>query len=440
MASYRKRGQIWYFRFVNADGDKIERRGCADKRMTEAMARAAETEAAQIRNGFVDAKRLTFARSAAVSLWEHVRDFEAHLIDRGDTRAHATLYVGRLRRLAALACGAKLSDIDPGKRARREDRERADHALESALRSGRLASLTLLSVQTALASLRDSGRGANTLNHHRAAVRGFILWARKTGRIQDDPLLGLASFNVKEDLRHDRRTISLDELRRLVEAAHSGPTFREMTGPARALCYRMAVASGLRFSELKSIVPESFDFERPTPTVTVLAGFAKNGQTATLPLPRDLADDLRPWVATIPKDRPVFLLPANDGAAMLRVDLGAANIPYKDGAGRPFDFHSLRCMLATMADQAGVSPRIVQRLMRHSKLEMTDRYTRPRLADIEGAAAALPCLAPTKEDPEPLAATGTEGTIKTSPLVLAHYLPTGGPGNGRDVSHVDVVT
>ena len=54
--------------------------------------------------------------------------------------------------------------------------------------------------------------------------------------------------------------------------------------------------------------------------------------------------------------------------------------------GRVFDFHSLRCELATLADAAGVSPRVVQRLMRHSKLEMTGRYTRPRAVDIEAAA------------------------------------------------------
>ena len=60
---------------------------------------------------------------------------------------------------------------------------------------------------------------------------------------------------------------------------------------------------------------------------------------------------------------------------MVRQDLKAAGIPYRDAAGRVFDFHSLRCQMATLADAAGISPRVVQRLMRHSKLEMTGRYT-----------------------------------------------------------------
>ena len=62
---------------------------------------------------------------------------------------------------------------------------------------------------------------------------------------------------------------------------------------------------------------------------------------------------------------------------MLRPDLERAGIPYVDAGGLVFDFHALRCQCATLADQAGVTPRVVQKLMRHSTLELTGRYTRP---------------------------------------------------------------
>ena len=100
---------------------------------------------------------------------------------------------------------------------------------------------------------------------------------------------------------------------------------------------------------------------------------------------------------------------------MVRKDLDAANIPYRDAAGRVFDFHSLRCELATLADAAGVSPRVVQRLMRHSKLEMTGRYTRPRAVDIEAAASMLPSLANRPHGPEPSTLTGTDSAPVSSP-------------------------
>ncbi|HZW35090.1 MAG TPA: hypothetical protein VFF52_30480 [Isosphaeraceae bacterium] len=99
---------------------------------------------------------------------------------------------------------------------------------------------------------------------------------------------------------------------------------------------------------------------------------------------------------------------------MLRVDLKAAGIPYRDASGLVFDFRSLRCELATLADAAGVSPRVVQRLMRHSTLELTGRCIRPRAVDIEAAASLIPSLKPEPDRPEPLAATGTDSTHKQS--------------------------
>ena len=93
---------------------------------------------------------------------------------------------------------------------------------------------------------------------------------------------------------------------------------------------------------------------------------------------------------------------------MLRFDLEAAGIPYRDAGGLVFDFHSLRCEMATLADAAGVSPRVVQQMMRHSTLELTGRYTRPRAVDIEAAAGMLPSLRPEADQPEAVAMTGTD--------------------------------
>ena len=43
MASLRKHGKVWYYRFTDADGIKRERKGCPDRRVTEDLARAAES-------------------------------------------------------------------------------------------------------------------------------------------------------------------------------------------------------------------------------------------------------------------------------------------------------------------------------------------------------------------------------------------------------------
>jgi integrase len=278
------------------------------------------------------------------------------------------LFVERARRVVALVKGGKLAEISPPKTAKEADRERAARVVDQLLSAARLNNLTADAVQRALAALKAGGRSLATCNHHRAAIRAFSRWAWRDGRTAEDALAGVSGFNAKEDRRHDRRTIGLDELRRLIAVAHDGPTYREMPGPTRALCYRLAVATGLRFSEIASIRPESFDFAKRPATVTVAAGYTKNGEPATLPLPDDLTADLARFAAEVPPGRPVVPLP-DRGADMLRLDLTAAGIPYRDEAGLVFDFHALRCQCATLADQAGSSPRVVQKLMRHSTLE-----------------------------------------------------------------------
>ncbi len=199
-----------------------------------------------------------------------------------------------------------------------------------------------------------------------------------------NPLRGVKGFNVKEDRRHDRRTISLDELRRLIEAAERGPRYIGIDRPRPGALLPAGRHDRAAYSEIASIRPASFDWKAPS--VAVAAAYTKNGDPATMPLPTDLADDLAALRGHDRlRDRPSSRCPEK-GAEMLRVDLAAAGIPYRDAAGFVFDFHSLRCETATLADAAGVSPRVVQKLMRHSTLELTGRYTRPRAVDIEAAA------------------------------------------------------
>ncbi len=434
MASLRKKGKVWYFRFTDSEGVKKERKGCPDRRATEEMGRAAETQAAKIRAGMVAPEDVRLAEHGRRSLGSHLGDFHAQLLARGNTAKHAALTLDRARRVSALALGASLSQIDPPRSALKPERERAASVCSELLGSGRLSDLTPARVQSALAALRDAGRSLATCNHHRAAIRGFSRWAWKDGRLRQDPMAGVSGFNAKEDRRHDRRTLGLDDLRRLIEAAHRGEPYRGMSGPDRAICYRLAVATGLRFSEIASMSPASFSLDGPeNPAVTVRAAYTKNGEPATLPIPGDLASDLREWLARRPGAGPAFALP-DRGADMLKVDLEAAGIAYRDAGGLVFDFHSLRCQCATLLDRAGVTPRVVQRTMRHSTLELTGKYTRPRPVDLEQAVGSLPSLRPGMGafGPEAQRATGTAD--QSIGEHFSHHLPTGAGGEERELT------
>ncbi len=68
--------------------------------------------------------------------------------------------------------------------------------------------------------------------------------------------------------------------------------------------------------------------------------------------------------------------------------------------------------------------------MRHSTLELTGRYTRPRAHDLNAATAGLPTLRPVSPESESASMTGTDGIAHIKNL-RAHYLPIAGDGTGR---------
>ena len=51
MAQIVKRGRQWYYRFTDANGRRVMRKGCPDRRETEAMATMAEAEARRSARG-----------------------------------------------------------------------------------------------------------------------------------------------------------------------------------------------------------------------------------------------------------------------------------------------------------------------------------------------------------------------------------------------------
>jgi integrase len=281
MASFRKKGRFWYYRYTDQNGDKRERKGHWDLATTKGMAANTEADVSKIRSGYVDPKTLSYAANEGRPLSDHINAWEESLRSKGATSKHVALFTTRARRVVALLMGARLSEVEPARNARRTDVARAEANLMKWITSARLSDVTAERVQNALGILRAEGRSLQTCNHHRAAARAFSRWCDDTNRTRDDALRGVKGYNVQEDRRHDRRTVSLEELRKLIDAAENGPEVMGMTGPVRALCYRLAVASGLRYSEIAGICPESFDWNAPS--VTVAACYTKDGDPAMLP-------------------------------------------------------------------------------------------------------------------------------------------------------------
>ena len=95
---------------------------------------------------------------------------------------------------------------------------------------------------------------------------------------------------------------------------------------------------------------------------------------------------------------------------MIRFDLEACGIAYRDESGLVADFHALRHCYVALLDQAGVSLKQAMQLARHSDPKLTmARYGRAQLHDLAAAVESLPALMPPEKSPESLRATGTMG-------------------------------
>ena len=202
-----------------------------------------------------------------------------------------------------------------------------------------------------------------------------------------------------------------------------------MTGPDRAALYAVACVTGFRASELAELCPSSFDLAGTPPTATLPATATKNDRTATQPLPLNLVETLRDYLAGKPADERVW--PGTwhaDAAEMLRIDLDAAAIPYvTEGPDGPLyaDFHGFgRHGYVAMLDQSGATLKEAMQLARHSDPKLTAaRYGRMQIHDLGEAVNRLPSLVPAPQaEKAVLQATGTDSN---SPLAL-------GLRDGRD--------
>jgi integrase len=371
----------------------------AGEQLNPQLTRWLEQIPEKLRNKLVKAGLLDTKRAAAgKSLSEHLEDFKKAILAKGSTKKHATQTISRVKRIFDECKFKTWTDISASK---------VQYAV-SGLRKY---------VKTK-AGLKDLGEiSAQTYNHYLKHVKEFCKWMVDDRRASESPVKHLQTISVSADRRHDRRSLEADEIRRLLEATKAAPKRFGMDGHQRALLYRLAVETGLRRDELKSLKKSSFDFENYT--VTVEAAYSKNRRQSTLPLRKDTAAELRSVVAGKLPNAQVFKVPEKT-ANMLKADLEAVGIPYVDDAGRYADFHALRHSTGSLLAASGVHPKVVQSIMRHSDINMTmSRYTHIFRGQESEAVAGLPDFSLPSKEKQKTVATGTDGKN------LAHNLAFG---------------
>jgi integrase len=365
--------------YTNENGKRCKKMGATDKAVSERIARDIENKVALRNQGLIDPKAEAYRDHDALPIAAHLEAFQRFLASKGGSKRRPDVTCSRTRKTLALA------------------------------RVKRISELSLSKAQQAIQSLRDEGLSTETLNHHIRAVKGFARWLWKDGRAREHHLAHLATSSSESDRRRVFRDLTPGEASRVIQAAETGPEAGGLTGPDRAVLYALALGTGFRAEELRTLTPERFDLDSNQPTVTARACYTKNGKPAVQPLATTLADRLRPWLAQRVRGKPVFDGMTDRTAEMLRVDLEAAGIPYETDSGVAA-FHSLRACYISYLVSSGASVETCQTLARHSTAALTiGIYAKASLHDIQGAVENLPNLVTDAPD-ERVVTTGTDAS------------------------------
>ena len=380
----------YFARITLPDGKRKSVPLCSDYARSKQMLSKLEADKASEQHGIGDPYRVPNSRS----LGDHLDDWGRALTAEACSAAHVKQTVGRARKVFDACEFTSIRDINA------------------------------LAVQEYIAELMASGRSIQTGNFYAKACQQFSTWLVRNDRAASSKLVNLTLGNVALDRRHDRRELSPEELTLILAFTETAPTRRGLSGADRAMLYRVGLGTGLRAMELASLTARSFRLEGKTPTVTIEATHAKNGEEVALPLSSDLTTRLRVFLSGRPKDEPLWPGKwAIDFAAgkMFRRDLADTRaawiagsqgdsegdfLAYEDSRGCYADFHALRHTYITGIVRSGASPAVCQFLARHASIVTTmAHYSHLSLFDVSGAVQGLPTYAPAV--PAALVATGS---------------------------------
>jgi integrase len=376
--------------------------GCPDKATAEQVADRIQSEVALRKRGIVNAEQEQVADTSRRTVAQHLADFEAGMVAAGRTSDHVTRTVGFIREIADAAGFVNLADI------------------------------TADGVNRFASDLTTKGRAARTVQARLTAIKGFTRWLATHGKLPRDPLASVKKPNPAADRRHERRMLRPEEWNWLRVTTEQAPERYGMTGHERMLLYAVAIQSGLRSGECRSLTRGRLLLDDDQPYIVCKARSTKNKKDARQYIQPGLAGELAQHIGTKAFAAPVFTMPDETNVArMFRADLADARRAWlgstQDPAerlrreqsdflqaanhdGEKADFHSLRHTTGAWLALAGVHPKVVQTVMRHSSITLTmDTYGHLFPGQDAQAVASLPDIMGGGIGQEAMTATGTDG-------------------------------
>ena len=340
--------------------------------------------------GLLDGQRI----AAGKKLTEYIEEFEDYLTKKERNTKHIREITGTLRRIFSDCGFVTWTDIKPEP------------------------------LMNFLNGLRDEGRGISKRRYNGllGTAKQFCKWMVKQRKAASSPIDYLDGLdNPQTDQRHQRRVLELDDFRRFLDAALTGPKIYGMTGRERNFAYRFTTETGLRSIDLHRLRVQDCNFKERK--IVIEPGRIKNKQRSFVYLKPATAIELQQYCANKLPHTKVFHL-TDKTSKMVRFDLANTAIkdakgkeilpaiPYVDSNGEYFDYHSLRHQSASFFGMNPDTPEAVrQQLTRHKSPEMARHYTHASEQQQRQAIEALPDLTQPSKEAQSKVKTGTDNEI-----------------------------
>ncbi|MFA5865658.1 MAG: site-specific integrase [Phycisphaerae bacterium] len=424
VAVYKRKGHKKYsFTYRDENGKRRILAGTTSKEGTRRIAEKFANHVRECKLGLVDVKLTKTVANENYPLDDHLDDFADFLESKGGCEKHITKTNGYLTEIIRECRFQTAKDIDGW---------RVSEYLLRLRRDGKM----ILDGQGKVLGYKPQSISA--LNGKLTAMKTFTNWMYKYDRIRTDPLKSLSRDTKGERANkvHARRALTDEEITRLLFSTQNSPVFYGSSGSERVTLYVLALGTGLRAAELRSLTPSSFNLvDLDNATVKVLAAYSKHRRDDVLPIRRDLAVQILNFITEARKLPNARLFHVSEKTyKMIQGDLERARaqwieeaqmdteketrkqsdfLRYRDSNNLVVDFHALRHTFISRLARGGVSPKVAQTLARHSTITLTmDRYTHVLNEDQRTAINQLPEI---KLDhlANPLKATGTNDVSGT---------------------------
>ncbi|WP_154800296.1 tyrosine recombinase XerC [Cellulosimicrobium protaetiae] len=239
--------------------------------------------------------------------------------------------------------------------------------------TGTLAEVDLAALRTWLTEQSERGLARATLARRGAAARAFFDWARRTGRVADDPAARLASPRVPRTLP---TVLAVDAAARMLDAAREAAVEGDPARVREWAAAELLYGAGVRVGELAGTDVDDVDLAQ-----RVVRVLGKGDKERVVPFGVPAARALDRWLDV---GRPA-LVTARSGPALLVGDRGgrwgerqvrdAVHRLAADAGVDDVAPHDLRHSAATHLLAGGSDLRSVQEILGHSSLATTQRYT-----------------------------------------------------------------